>query len=228
MAKKKSEINNLDDIFDGFEKEIINTESDAESESELDTESESESDIELDDEFVKEEEDDFEIRFKSIQNKHKSEGKHSLNRDTIFNGKLEEKVEDEQYLTDVDYYDVNPAKIEQGTQFEFESKFNEDYINLKELEKDVYDLLSENTKLDFTANRRKPNRQTFNSYYQMLLNELKYKYTKSEIFVTLSFYFTDNIFNMFKLLDKKHATIIIIELKNKGYLEDIIGDFDFQ
>ena len=71
-------------------------------------------------------------------------------------------------------------------------------------------------------------RQIFNSYYQMLLTNLKYKYTKSEIFVTLSYYFTDNIFNMFKLLDKKHATIIIMELKNKGYLEDIIGDFDFQ
>ena len=213
MTEKKSENGNLDDeIFDELDNEIIESESEP-----LDSTNNEDED-----------EDDFEVRFKSTQNKHKSEGKHSLNRDTIFNGKLEEKAEDDHYLTDVDYYDVNPAQIEQGTHFEFESKFNEDYVNLKELEKDVYDLLAENTDLNFTANRRKPNRQTFNSYYQMLLNELKYKYTKSEIFVTLSFYFTDNIFNMFKLLDKKHATIIIIELKNKGYLEDIIGDFDFQ
>jgi hypothetical protein len=77
--------------------------------------------------------------------------------------------------------------------------------------------------LDFKQNRRKPNKETFNNYYNLLLKELGFRYTKSEIFVELSYYFTDNIFNMFKLLDKKPATIIIKELMQKGYLKNING-----
>ena len=61
----------------------------------------------------------------------------------------------------------------------------------------------------------------FNEYYNLLLNKLHLKYTNSEIFVELSYFFTDNIFNMYKLLDKNSATIIIKELMQKGYLKNL-------
>ena len=89
------------------------------------------------------------------------------------------------------------------------------------LSKDVYDLLEEKTELDFSSNRRKPNKQAFNVYYKMLLDNIGNEYTKSEIFVEFSYYFTDNIFNMFKLLDKEYATQIIVELKKSGYLRNL-------
>jgi hypothetical protein len=73
------------------------------------------------------------------------------------------------------------------------------------LSQDVYDYLNDLTELDFSSNRRKPNRQAFNEYYRMLIDNIGKDYTKSEIFVELSYYFTDNIFNMFKLLDKEYA-----------------------
>ena len=171
---------------------------------------------------------DFESKFKAIhsKNKHKMEGKHSLKRDTIFNGKLDEKPEDDQYssFTDNDYVDnISP---EVGSLYQFEHYFNEDYLNQKNLERDVFSVLSSSTSINFTANRRKPNRNDFNKYFKLLIEKLEPKYSKSEIFVTLAFYFSDNIFNLFKLLDKKHATAIITELKNKGHLKDI-GNVNF-
>ena len=84
-----------------------------------------------------------------------------------------------------------------GTQFEIEIMHNDDYQYKKHLSKDIYDLLCDSTNLDFSMNRRKPNRQTFNEYYLTCIAELNEKYTKSEIFVELSYYFTDNIFNMY-------------------------------
>lgn len=167
-------------------------------------------------------EDDEDIMVKFNTNNHKIEGKHSLARDTIFKGKIEEITEESEYLTTQDDFNINDGlPIEVGSSFEFESKYHEDYINRLELQKDVYDLLSEKTELDFSSNRRKPNRQAFNDYYRMLLENIGKEYTKSEIFVELSYYFTDNIFNMFKLLDKEYATQIIIELKQSGYLTNL-------
>jgi hypothetical protein len=59
----------------------------------------------------------------------------------------------------------------------------------------------------------------------MLLDNIGKEYTKSEIFVELAYYFTDNMFNMFKLLDKEYATQIIIELKESGYLHNLNINF---
>lgn len=179
-----------------------------------------ETDIDATDE--EDDEDDEDIMVKFNTNNHKIEGKHSLARDTIFKGKIEEITEESEYLTAQDDFNINDGlPIEVGSSFEFESKYHEDYINRLELQKDVYDLLSEKTELDFSSNRRKPNRQAFNDYYRMLLENIGKEYTKSEIFVELSYYFTDNIFNMFKLLDKEYATQIIIELKQSGYLTNL-------
>ena len=206
LKKDDENLENLDDLELDEDSEDSNDISDDESEEEEEDEDESE--------------DDIDIMFKFNTNNHKIEGKHSLKRDTIFKGKVEDEEEFHSYITE-EYAPTDGFPIEAGSAYEFESKHNDEYVNRLELSKDVYRLLSDNTELDFTSNRRKPNRQAFNDYYRMLLNNLGKKYTKSEIFVELSYYFTDNIFNMFKLLDKEYATQIIFELKKSGYLDNL-------
>lgn len=164
--------------------------------------------------------DDFELLYKLNTNKHRQDGKHKLKRDTLFKGKEEKKQ------TDMDISDSTDSNADYNdivNFFKHESDSYEEYVEQNNLTKDVHDVLIDKTNIDFTQNRRKPNRITFNNYYNILLSELGFQYTKSEIFVTLSYYFTDNIFNMFKLLDKVPATIIIKELKNKGYLKNLDG-----
>ena len=170
-----------------------------------------------------ESESDLDIYFKFGTNNHKLDGKHSLKRDTILNGKVDEVEVDgmETYKQDTDYFSSHDNPIERGTVFEDESRNNEDLVNRRNCSHDIYTLLKEKTDIDFNANRRKPNKITFNSYYKMLLNEVGKTYTNIDIFVELAYYFTDNIFNMYKLLDKKYAIGIIKELKDKGYLGDL-------
>jgi hypothetical protein len=167
----------------------------------------------------------FDLIFKFNTNKHREEGKHSLERDTIFKGKLKKQVVDENdnliensigYTEEIEDHNDNFSILDNY-------KDNEDYLNQNNLSKDIYNMLKLKTDIDFSTNRRKPNREIFNMYYDTLLKELGFRYTKSEIFVELSFYFTDNIFNMFKLLDKRPATIIIKELIQKGYLKNLNG-----
>ena len=160
---------------------------------------------------------DFEIMFKNTANKHKQEGTHALKRDTIFKGKKENPDEPQQ---STDFYN-DSYRLE-----DYDTHHSEDLEYKKNLTKDIYKILEEKTEIDFLANRRKPNKKTFNMFYEMCLDNLDMNYTKSEIFVELSYYFTDNIFNMFKLLNKKNAYGIILELKNKGYLSGI-GNIDF-
>lgn len=175
---------------------------------------------------VDDSESDLDIYFKFGTNNHKLEGKHSLKRDTILNGKANELLEPgdvELYKQggDMDYFTNSDNPLEKGTIFEDESRNNEELVNRRNLSQSIYNILKEKTDIDFNANRRKPNKLTFNSYYEMLLNDIGKTYTKSEIFVELAYYFTDNIFNMYKLLDKKYAIGIIEELKDKGYLSGL-------
>lgn len=166
--------------------------------------------------------DEIDVMFKFNTNNHKQEGKHALKRDTIFKGKLDgESTGPEELMQFPEEISLDGLPIEVGSNYEFESKYNDLYVNRQNLSKDVYDILKEKTDLDFSCNRRKPNRGAFNDYYKMLLENLGKQYSKSELFVELSFYFTDNIFNMFKLLDKEYATSIIIELKQGGYLDNL-------
>jgi hypothetical protein len=169
-------------------------------------------DVDLDDETNK-----FDLLYHFNTNKHKQEGKHRLKEDTIFKGKTDKRYEDgDEYL-----YEENNDCADIVNFFDYESVESTNSLEQNNLTKDVYETLKIKTGIDFTQNRRKPNKETFNSYYNLLLKDLGFKYTKSEIFVELSFYFTDNIFNMYKLLDKKSATIIIKELINKGYLRNL-------
>jgi len=166
--------------------------------------------------------DDDIVYFKFNTTKHKMEGKHRLKRDTIFYGKLNEEEEESEYLhtSGSDFFNKD-FPIEKGTQYEMESRHFDEVESQRNLKKKIYELLKNNTDLDFKANRRKPNKQAFNKYYEMIINEIGNQYTKSEIFVELSYYFTDHIFNMYKLLYPIHATNIIMELKEKGYLNEL-------
>jgi hypothetical protein len=165
--------------------------------------------------------DNFDLLYKLNTNKHKQEGKHSLDRDTIFKGKIIKKDEDSEGINEEIHEDDN---IDLSNLFDNQFDSNsEDYFNQNNLTKDIYELLSLKTNIDFSQNRRKPNRELFNDYYNMLVKELGIRYTKSELFVELSYYFTDNIFNMFKILDKNQATLIIKELMKKGYLKNLEG-----
>jgi hypothetical protein len=178
--------------------------------------------------FDEDAESELDVYFKYGTNNHKLDGKHSLKRDTILNGKLTDPNETTDELQshgimDFDLYDTGDIPIERGSIFEEESKNADDLQSRRQLAEDVYYLLKNNTDLDFRSNRRKPNKATFNNYYKMLLINIDSQYTKNEIFVELAYYFTDNIFNMYKLLDKKYAISIIKELREKGHLKNLDG-----
>lgn len=162
-------------------------------------------------------EEKFDLLYHLNTNKHKQDGKHSLKTDVIFKGKIDKPSENEYHGVEVDDYS------DMTTFFNYESEEYSNYVEQNNLIKDIYSVLDEKTELDFTQNRRKPNKETFNKYYDLLITELSIRYTKSELFVELSYYFTDNIFNMFKLLDKKHAAVILKELKAKGFLGNLDG-----
>jgi len=195
------DVNENDDDIGELEDDNVSNIDDEESESELD------------------------IYFKFGTNNHKLEGKHSLKRDTISLGKIQEPEEHGFELYSQmgdDYFNFSKdTPLEKGTIFDDDSRNSEEMTNRRNLSRDIYILLRDNTDIDFNANRRKPNKITFNLYYKMLLDDIGKKYTKSEIFVELAYYFTDNIFNMYKLLEIKHAVGIIDELKEKGYLKGL-------
>ena len=202
--------------FEGNEDDEISEDEITEEDLCYDDEFDEDSDFEDDD---NDENMDFDTMFKFSANKHKLEGKHSLKRDTIFNGRLDDEVEEDSHNDGE--FNLNIAKIDCTTVFDYESRHNSDYLNDKNLSKDVFRILQNNTNINFKINRRKPNRQDFNSYYSLLLENLEKKYSMSELFIELATYFTDNYYNVFKLLDPKYTTSIIKELKDKGYLKDL-------
>jgi hypothetical protein len=88
-------------------------------------------------------------------------------------------------------------------------------VRAKLVKERVYDVLKENTTINFLNNRRKPSRSDFNNYYSLLKNNLKDEsFTNIELFNELAIYFSDNLFNMFKLLDNKWRNLIISELQD--------------
>jgi len=147
-----------------------------------------------------------------VLSKHTIEGKHSLKYDSIFKGKKEENNEN----IDFDVMVSNEKfEVDKSSMYWFESIDNENYIKEKLVKEKVYDVLSEHTDINFLNNRRKPSRSDFNHYYYLLKTHLKNEnFTNIEIFNELSVYFSDNLFNMFKLLDNKWRNLIISELQD--------------
>lgn len=155
-----------------------------------------------------------------VLSKHTVEGKHSLKYDSIFKGKKEEVNENED--NDTMYFNEK-FEVDKSSQYWFESIDNENYTKEKRVKEKVYEVLSTHTDINFLNNRRKPSRVDFNHYYYLLKTHLKTEnFTNIELFNELSVYFSDNLFNMFKLLDNKWRNMIINEL------QDHIGKRNYQ
>ena len=239
MAKKVRD----DDFEDDFENEMDESQNDTEQEEDIDDsddsndedESESGSRINDDDDnldiIIEIDEDDLDITDGSdiikpeegesesedseiTLSKHKLEGKHSLKYDSIFKGKKEDPLSEEEG-SGFDLYHKDTIEVDKSSSYYFESMDNEKYIRSKLVKERVYDILTENTGINFLNNRRKPSRSDFNQYYNLLRDNLKDEsFTNIELFNELAVYFSDNLFNMFKLLDKKWRNLIIFELQD--------------
>jgi hypothetical protein len=149
-----------------------------------------------------------------VLSKHKIEGKHSLKYDSIFKGKKEDPV-DEETLDGFSSYYKDTIEVDKSSSYHTESIDNEVYIRTKLVKERVYDVLKEYTNINFLNNRRKPSRVDFNSYYSLLKENLQDEsFTNIELFNELAVYFSDNLFNMFKLLDNNWRNLIINELQD--------------
>lgn len=150
-----------------------------------------------------------------VLSKHKMEGKHSLKYDSIFKGKKEEATDEDDTTDLFSGYYKETIEVERGSNYHFESIDNELYVRSKLVKERVYAILGEHTNINFLNNRRKPSRVDFNNYYSLLKINLKEEsFTNVELFNELSVYFSDNLFNMFKLLDNKWRNMVISELQD--------------
>lgn len=207
--------------FDDITKYIDSDDDDDDIEIEIDDGDEIDISIEIDDEDLDDskskKEDD------AVLSKHKIEGKHSLKHDSIFKGKKEDPISEEDPDNISTYF--GNIEVEKGSVYHNESIDNESYIRSKLVKERVYEVLKNNTSLNFLNNRRKPSRIDFNKYYNLLVDNLREdSFTNVELFNELAFYFSDNLFNMFKLLDNHWRNSIIGELqehigKNKNSKE---------
>jgi len=145
--------------------------------------------------------------------KHKVQGKHSLKYDSIFKGRKEDPIDED---TDIqDTYFNETFDIDRGSVLYDEYRDNEQYLREKKVKEKVYEILSDKTQINFLNNRRKPSKVDFNNYYLLLVVELdKENFSHTELFNELAVYFSDNLFNMFKLLENKWRTYIIDELQD--------------
>jgi hypothetical protein len=138
-----------------------------------------------------------------------------LKYDSIFKGKKEEAVDEDDTSDLFSGYYRETIEVDKGSNYHFESIDNEMYIRTKLVKERVYFVLGEHTTINFLNNRRKPSRVDFNNYYSLLKIHLKDEsFTNVELFNELSVYFSDNLFNMFKLLDNKWRNLIITELQD--------------
>ncbi len=161
-----------------------------------------------------------------ILSKHTINRKHSLNYDSIFKGKKEDPLKEEEsdHVTSFnETFEVDKSSI-----YWYESVDNENYIKEKRIKEKVYEVLANHTDLNFLNNRRKPSRTDFNQFYFLLKSNLQDEnFTNVEIFNELAVYFSDNLFNMFKLLDNKWRNLIINELQEhigkQHYSKDIMN-----
>jgi hypothetical protein len=222
-------IDDDDDLDDDFNEINDNEDLSFDDDDDLD---ESESEIEIDDDedldiIIEINEDELELDLSSepvletegeediVLSKHKLEGKHSLKYDSIFKGKKEDPVDEDDTSDLFSGYYKESIEVDRASNYYFESIDNEVYIRTKLVKERVYSVLEAHTSINFLNNRRKPSRVDFNNYYQLLRTHLKDEsFTNVELFNELSVYFSDNLFNMFKLLDNKWRNIIISELQD--------------
>jgi hypothetical protein len=235
MAKKVRDDEEFDDIENEFDEESTEQESVPEDDSDdNDSDDEDGGGLGLDDDdenidiIIEIDEDDLDIiepesEVKTeepdpdgvVLSKHKLEGKHSLKYDSIFKGKKEDPLDEEDGTSSFDTYHKDTIEVDRSSNYYFESIDNEKYIRSKQVKERVYEVLEKNTSINFLNNRRKPSRTDFNQYYNILKDNLQSEsFTNIELFNELAVYFSDNLFNMFKLLDKKWRNMIILELQD--------------
>lgn len=148
-----------------------------------------------------------------ILSKHKIEGKHSLKHDAIFKGSKEEYNESDDDCYTLDHFS-DSISLDKSSYFYYECVENENYIRSKTLKEKVYEILKKYTRVNFDNNRRKPSKSDFNNYFYIVRDKLKdYNFTNIELFNELSSYFSDNLYNMFILLNKDIRNDIIKELQ---------------
>lgn len=165
----------------------------------------------MSDKDIKKGDDEDSKREPRVLSKHKESGKHSLKYDSIFRGKKEELVDDE-YTSG--FYN-NDFNYDPQSGYYHETQNNSEYIREKDLKEKVYKILLDETDINFMNNRRKPSRVDFNHYYFLLRSQLSEdSFTSVMIFNELAYYFSDNLFNMFKLLDGKWRDMVIDELQD--------------
>ncbi len=226
MIKFVDDDDDLDDDFNEIEETDLSFDDD--DDDDLD---ESQSEIEIDDDeeldiIIEIDEDELELDLSLepvveaeseddiVLSKHKLEGKHSLKYDSIFKGKKDDPIDEDDTSDLFSGYYKESIEVDRASNYHFESIDNEIYIRTKLVKERVYAILQEHTTINFLNNRRKPSRVDFNNYYQLLRVHLKDEsFTNVELFNELSVYFSDNLFNMFKLLDNKWRNLIISELQ---------------
>ncbi len=165
-------------------------------------------DLDLDVEEAKPDDTEIDV----ILSKHQMVGKHSLRYDSIFKGKKDDKANEDD--STVGYFNEK-FEVDKSSFFYTESFESEEYNRSKNLKEKVYNVLLDHTNINFLNNRRKPSKIDFNNYYHLLFQNLESeKFSNTELFNELSVYFSDNLFNMFKLLDNRWRNLIIDELQD--------------
>jgi hypothetical protein len=160
-----------------------------------------------------------------VFSKHRIQGKHKLKYDSIFKGKKEDPLTEENI--ELSTYN-DKFEVDKSSHYWSESIDNENYIKDKRIKEKVYEVLSQHTDISFLNNRRKPSKVDFNEYYSLLKTHLKNEsFTNIELFNELSVYFSDNLFNMFKLLNKNWRNIVLSELQDhigkQNYSNDVMN-----
>jgi len=152
-------------------------------------------------------------------NKHKLPGKHKLKYDSIFKGKKNEVEENNDSLHIIDGFDIDPFSISHTQKLD-----QAEYDRLKLLKEIVNKIIIEKTEINIKNNRRKPGRLDFNRYFEIITNNMDMRdYSHAEIFIELSWYFSENVFSMFKLLEPKWGAVIVRELSQKYNIKKIDG-----
>lgn len=160
-----------------------------------------------------EEETNLGISQDAVLSKHTLNRKHSLNYDSIFKGKKESPLSEDEIDFSSSYNET--FEVDKSSIYWYESVDNENYIKEKRIKERVYEVLSTHTDINFLNNRRKPSKSDFNQFYFILkTNLIDDNFSNVEIFNELAVYFSDNLFNMFKLLDNKWRNLIITELQD--------------
>lgn len=222
MSKKRiDEDDEFENEFDDFneESESFDVDDDMDEDDDIDIDEDDDNldiliEVDGDDDII----DDIDVKSDELDDivlsKHKVEGKHSLKYDSIFKGKKEDPVSEDDFDSFSDYHNSS-IEVDKSSHYHTESIDNERYIRDKLVKERVYQVLSEHTTINFLNNRRKPSKVDFNHYYSLLKIHLKDEsFTNIELFNELSVYFSDNIFNMFKLLDTKWRNLMMKELQD--------------